>query len=51
MIRRIKDFLARRKAERPERVQRRAEANARRLEHKRSTGTSGKGGTPGGGGG
>jgi hypothetical protein len=48
---RIKDSLARRKAEKPERVKKRAEANARRLEHKRHTGASGKGGTPGGGGG
>ena len=51
MIERIKEYLARRKAERPDRVKKRAEAKALRLEHKRHTGSDRPGGMSGGGGG
>jgi hypothetical protein len=51
MIRRIRQHLARRRAEKPERVRKRAAAKAQRLEHKRFTGSDRPGGMSGGGGG
>lgn len=46
-LRRLKERSAERKATRPERVQKRAAAKARRIEHKHKYG--GGGGDPGGG--
>jgi hypothetical protein len=40
-LRRLKERSAKRKATRPERVRKRAEANARRIEHRRKYGSGG----------
>ncbi len=49
VVQRIKDRLAERRAGRPERMQRRAEAKAHRLEMKRAHETDVRGGGGGGG--
>jgi len=49
IVKSVKEHLAKRRAQKPERLRRRAEAKAHRLEMKRSHETNPKGGGGGGG--